>query len=264
MSTSFSDINIINIDQDHMLGRIHSMTSGSVVDGPGIRHVIFLQGCQFKCLYCHNRDTWDMQAGKLYSVAELMDEVLSYARFYDSSNGGVTISGGEALLQPEFVNLMFRQLKKMGIHTCLDTNGNVSDQLYSGCLDEILSNTDLVMLDIKHIDKDQHLHLVGTDNQRPLSFAKYLSENHHKTRIRYVVVPGYTDDKKDLQQLAEFISTLNNIERVELLPYHRMGKNKWIELEQNYPLKEVNPPTKEEMNEIRYFLETNYQFKVLL
>ena len=169
MATPFSGINIIDLDQEHMLGRVHSMVAGSVVDGPGIRHTIFLQGCQFKCLYCHNRDTWDLHTGQLFKVSELVDEVLSYAAFMDKSRGGVTVTGGEPMLQAQFVGLLFKQLHKMGINTCLDTNGYASKHIYGEVLDSLLENTDLVMLDIKQMDNEKHKLLV--DNRKGRSLA---------------------------------------------------------------------------------------------
>lgn len=261
---SFSEINIIDIDQEHMLGRVHSMISGSVVDGPGIRHVIFLQGCQFKCLYCHNRDSWDLDAGSLYKVSELVEECLAYATFMDKSSGGVTVSGGEALLQAPFVALLFKKLKRMGIHTCLDTNGYAQKQFYPDVIDDLLDHTDLVMLDIKHMDDDKHIELAGVSNKTTLKFARYLSEKNQLTRIRYVLVPGYTDDENDVRALAEFVSGLNNIQLVELLPYHRMGKKKWLELGETYPLEGVEPPSAASIARIKTILEHDYGLKVLV
>ncbi|PCK06915.1 MAG: pyruvate formate-lyase 1-activating enzyme [Alteromonadaceae bacterium] len=247
-----------------MLGHVHSLVAGSVVDGPGIRYVIFLQGCQFRCQYCHNRDTWDMREGKLYSVAELVDETLKYTRFFDRSHGGVTVTGGEALLQATYVDLLFKQLHKMDIHTCLDTNGYASPQLYRGVLDSLLDNTDLVLLDIKQMDPKKHLALTEVDNERTLTFAKHLAEREQTTRIRYVVVPGFTDDLDDIRQMADFIAPMKNIERVELLPYHAMGEHKWQDLGFDYPLKDVPSPTAEKMQQIKSMLEIQYGFRVLL
>lgn len=259
-----SELNIIDIDQEHMLGRVHSMIAGSVVDGPGIRHVIFLQGCQFQCLYCHNRDSWDLKAGTLYKVSELVEECLPYANFMDTSKGGVTVSGGEPLLQAPFVSLFFSKLKKMGIHTCLDTNGYASTQLYNGVLDQLLSYTDLVMLDIKHIEDEKHRILTGVTNESTLRFADYLSQKNINTRIRYVLVPGYTDDLDDVRKLAQFIKPMNNVGLVELLPYHRMGKKKWTELGEEYPLDDLEPPSQDIITGVKSVLEDEYGLRVLV
>lgn len=264
MITPFSDINIIDVDQEHMLGRVHSMIAGSVVDGPGIRHVIFLQGCQFKCIYCHNRDTWDINEGHLFTVSELVDEVLSYATFMDKSRGGVTVTGGEPILQPQFVGLLFKQLHKMGIHTCLDTNGYASKHIYGTVLDSLLEYTDLVMLDIKHINNEKHNILTGIDNDIPLAFAKHLHHIKQPARIRYVVVPGYSDAIDDIRQLAEFIAPMENIQMLELLPYHRMGRKKWLDLDQPYQLDNIEPPAPNFMRKIKTMLETDYGLNVLL
>ncbi|MFT7558835.1 MAG: pyruvate formate lyase activating enzyme [Flavobacteriales bacterium] len=261
---SFSDLNIIDIDQEHMLGRVHSVITGSVVDGPGIRQVIFLQGCQFQCKYCHNRDTWDMHQGKLYSVAELINDVLAYTSFMDSSDGGVTITGGEAMLQAEFVALLLNKLKKMGIHTCFDTNGYVSKHIYGPLLDYLLDSADLVMLDIKQMDPAKHLALTGVSNERTLEFEKHLETVNQLTRIRYVVVPGHTDDEQDIRRLAEYIAPMKNIERIELLPYHKMGDSKWSEFGSENPLKGVVSPTIEKMKALKYMLEKDYGLNVLL
>lgn len=261
---SFADIKLIDIDQEHMLGRVHSMIAGSVVDGPGIRHVIFLQGCQFKCLYCHNRDSWDLDAGTLYKVSELVEESLAYASFMDKSKGGVTVSGGEALLQAPFVAMLFEKLHKMGIHTCLDTNGFAQSQYYPQVMDHLIDNTDLVMLDIKQMDDDKHVALTGVSNKTTLKFARYLSDRNQLTRIRYVLVPGYTDSLENIHQLAEFAKALNNIQLIELLPYHRMGKKKWEELGQAYPLNDVCPPSVESIAQVKRILEKDYSLKVLV
>ncbi len=261
---SFADINIIDVDQEHMLGRVHSMVAGSVVDGPGIRYVIFLQGCQFKCLYCHNRDTWNRDQGSLFTVSEVVDECLSYSTFMDNSRGGVTVTGGEPLLQAEFVALFFKKLHSMGVHTCLDTNGHASKQLYKSVLAQLLKHTDLVMLDIKHMDNDKHRHLTGVDNEATLRFARYLEEMNQLPRIRYVVVPGYTDDLEAIRSLAEYIVPMENVERVELLPYHRMGHKKWLDLNEKYVLENTKPPTNIAMKKIKRLLEGDYNLKVLL
>ncbi|WP_221628010.1 pyruvate formate-lyase-activating protein [Teredinibacter franksiae] len=258
----FQDINIIDIDQEHMLGRIHSFENSSALDGPGLRVVVFMQGCQFRCKYCHNRDSWDLHAGSLYSVAEVVEKVLPFRPFLNASNGGVTVSGGEAVLQAEFVTMLFKKLKKLGFHTCLDTNGYVSNHLYGEKLDELLKYTDLVLLDLKHIDRRKHEELVGVSNDKPRNFARYLSDIGHPAWIRHVLVPGYTDEEEDLRALAQFLAPMKNIQKVEILPYHRMGKDKWEEMGFEYPLGDLEPPPREQVSGIVEMFKQEYGLNV--
>lgn len=183
-----------------VIGRIHSFESCGTVDGPGIRFITFFQGCLMRCLYCHNRDTWDTHGGKEVTVDELMKEVVTYRHFMNASGGGVTASGGEAILQAEFVRDWFRACKKEGIHTCLDTNGFV--RRYDPVIDELLEVTDLVMLDLKQMNDEIHQNLVGVSNHRTLEFARYLSNKDIKVWIRYVVVPGWSDDDDSAHRLV--------------------------------------------------------------
>lgn len=227
-------------------GRIHSYESCGTVDGPGIRFIIFLQGCLMRCQYCHNRDTWDLHDGKEVTVEEIISEAKSYRHFMNASGGGVTCSGGESMLQPEFVRDFFRAAQAEGIHTCLDTNGYI--RKHSEVIDEVLDATDLVMLDLKQLDDSIHQDLVGVSNKRVLDFARYLQKIDQKTWIRYVIVPGFTDDEKSARELGEFIKGMSNIEKIELLPYHKLGAHKWEALGFDYPLEGVNPPTKETMD----------------
>ncbi len=212
---------------DELLGRIHSLETLGTVDGPGIRFVVFMQGCPLKCKYCHNRDTWEINSGKTYTVDELIKKILRSKSYFEASGGGVTVSGGEPLLQVEFVTELFKRLKEKNIHTALDTAGSlpINDKIK-----ELLKYTDLVLLDIKHIDKEKSIDLIGTSNKNNLNFAKYLSNNRIPMWIRQVLVPGYTDDKQDLLKLKEFISSLNSVKKVEILPYHNLGKFKWEKL----------------------------------
>ncbi|WP_417345673.1 pyruvate formate lyase 1-activating protein [Ferrimonas sp.] len=236
-------------------GRIHSWESCGTVDGPGIRFIVFMQGCLMRCKYCHNRDTWDLNDGKVVTVDEVMDQVDSYRYFFEASGGGVTASGGEAILQPEFVAELFRRCKEHEIDTCLDTNGMVRH--YTPAIDALLDNTDLVMLDLKQIKDDVHRNLVGVSNKRPLQFAEYLAKRNQRTWIRYVVVPGYTDDNESAQELAEFVAAkLPNVELVELLPYHELGKHKWTALGEEYELDGVKPPSGETMERIKGIFES--------
>ncbi len=230
------------------VGRIHSFESCGTVDGPGIRFIIFLQGCLMRCMYCHNRDTWDSKKGKEVTVDELVEEAKSYRHFMKASGGGITCSGGEALLQPEFVRDFFRAAQAEGMHTCLDTNGYV--RKHTPVIDEVLAASDLVMLDIKQMKDDIHQEFIGVSNTRVLDFARYLHKLGQKTWLRYVVVPGYTDDEESAQMLGEFIKDMDNIEKIELLPYHRLGAHKWQAMGLEYPLENVNPPSKETMEKI--------------
>ncbi|HFE47720.1 MAG TPA: pyruvate formate lyase 1-activating protein [Chromatiaceae bacterium] len=229
-------------------GRIHSFESCGAVDGPGIRFIVFTQGCLLRCQYCHNRDTWDIHAGREVSVDEIMKEALCYRHFMNASGGGITLSGGEPMLQPEFVRDLFSAARAEGIHTCLDTNGVMRKRM--PLIDEVLDVTDLVMLDLKQIDEAIHKVLVGTPNRHILDFARHLHERGQKTRIRYVVVPGFTDDEPSAHRLGQFIVGMDNIETVELIPYHELGRHKWESLGHAYPLEGVKPPPRETIERI--------------
>lgn len=235
-----------------MNGKIHSIETFGTVDGPGIRFVVFMQGCTLKCKYCHNRDTWDTHAGTPTSVSELIKEILKYKSYMDNSGGGVTVSGGEPLLQTEFVTELFKELKALGIHTALDTAGSIP---LSDSIKELLKYTDLVLLDIKHINDEKCINLTGFTNKHTLEFAKYLNNINLPVWIRQVLLPTYTDDKFDLLDLKKFISTLNNVEKVEILPYHNLGKFKWDEIGDTYELENINPPSLEEIDKAKKLLE---------
>ncbi len=235
--------------------RFHSYESCGTVDGPGIRFILFLQGCLMRCKYCHNRDTWDLQGGNEITVEELMKEVVTYKHFMNATGGGVTASGGEAVLQMEFVRDWFKACKAEGINTCLDTNGFVRS--YDHVVDEMLEVTDLVLLDLKQLNDDIHKNLIGVSNKRTLEFAQYLHKKNKPTWVRYVVVPGYTDDDDSVHRLGKFIEGMDNIEKVELLPYHRLGEHKWTTLGEEYELADVLPPSKEKLEHIQKIL-TSY------
>lgn len=234
-----------------MVGKIHSIETFGTVDGPGIRFVVFMQGCSLKCKYCHNRDTWDVHGGKEISLEELIKEISKYKSYMDNSGGGVTISGGEPLLQADFVTELFKNLKEMKIHTAIDTAGSLP---ISSQIKELLKYTDLVILDIKHIDDEKSKALTGISNKNNLEFAKYLSNVNIPVWIRQVLVPGYTDDKFDLQKLKNFIDSLNNVENIEVLPYHNLGKFKWEEIEGKYELENVTPPSEEDIQKAKNIL----------
>lgn len=242
-----------------IVGRIHSFESFGTVDGPGIRFIVFFQGCLMRCLYCHNRDTWDLKAGREITVPELMQEIVSYKHFIVPNGGGVTASGGEAILQAYFVKKWFKACKNEGIGTCLDTNGYARN--IDETIEELMTYTDLVMLDLKQLNDEIHQKLVGVSNQRVLNFAKYLQKINKRTWIRYVVVPGWSDDDASVHLLGQFLQGMENVEKIELLPYHRLGAYKWEEFGEKYPLENVEPPPKETLTQIQSILE-NYGHSV--
>ncbi|ACL71061.1 pyruvate formate-lyase-activating protein [Halothermothrix orenii] len=228
-------------------GLIHSVESMGVHDGPGIRYVVFTQGCPLRCQYCHNPDTWMRKAGKRVEAGELLLRVLKCKPYMDSSGGGVTISGGEPTLQPGFVRELLKACKEQGIHTALDTSGYVTPEVFSS----ILPYIDLVLLDIKHIKEEKHRDLTGVSNERTLELISLLEKEKQPYWIRHVIVPGITDNRDDLNQLASYLSNLNGLERVELLPYHRLGVYKWQELGYEYRLEGIEPPSRGQMQEIK-------------
>lgn len=228
------------------MGRIHSFESFGTVDGPGIRFVVFLQGCPLRCQYCHNPDTWG-SGGTEYSVDEVVARILRYKNYF-GDKGGVTVTGGEPLLQIDFVIELFIALKNKGVHTCVDTSGitfKAEDKASVDKHTKLLSVTDLFLLDIKHIDEDACKKLTGQSNKNTLAFARFLSENGKKMWIRQVLIPGITDDEESLRRTRAFIDTLQTVEKVEVLPYHTLGINKYKQLGIEYPLEGVQAPTKE-------------------
>ncbi len=235
-----------------MKGRINSFESLGAVDGPGIRFVIFMQGCPLKCKYCHNRDTWNINDAKeIVTVDEMINKIIRYKPYIVASNGGVTVSGGEPLLQLNFVTQLFKELQKLNIHTALDTAGSIP---INDKIEELLKYTNLVILDIKHIDDEKAKNLTSLSNKNNLDFARYLDEHHIPVWIRQVLVPGYTDDENDLRKLKAFIDTLSNVERTEILPYHKLGEYKWEALGEKYPLQGVEAPSKEEIQKAKEIL----------
>ena len=230
--------------------KVHSIESFGTVDGPGIRFVLFLQGCHLQCKYCHNRDTWDINGGSYKSLDSIFEKIMNYKN-YIYPNGGVTITGGEPLLQVKFLIELFSKLKQENIHTCIDTSGMVA---LTENIKKVLSLTDLVLLDIKHIDDKKCKELVGKSNKLELNFAKYLSDNGIKMWIRQVLIPGYTDAPEDLLKLKDFLSTLKTVEKIELLPYHDMGKFKWKKLGLSYALENVPNATTEDVQKAKEIL----------
>ncbi len=230
--------------EKQIYGNIHSLESCGTVDGPGIRFVVFTQGCPMRCQYCHNPDTWAIEENKKISVKEILDEYDGVKEFL--RNGGLTVTGGEPLLQLDFVTELFKQAKEKNIHTALDTSGILFNRKNTKKIDELLKYTDLVLLDIKHIDDIEHKKLTGISNMNILDFAKYLSEKNMPVWIRHVVVPQITYNEKYLKELGKFLSTLKNIKALDILPYHNMAIPKYENLGIDYPLKDIPPLTKEE------------------
>ncbi len=219
-------------------GRIHSVETCGTVDGPGLRFVVFTQGCPLRCLYCHNPDCQSVDGGKQVTVDALLAEIKTYKSYL--RRGGVTVSGGEPLLQPEFVEALLHGCKQAGLHTALDTSGYIATPPAS-----LLAQVDLVLLDIKSFDPQIYTHTTQVSVSPTLNFARYLNEIHKPVWIRFVLVPGLTDAISNVEGLADFIAPLNNVERVEVLPFHKLGEYKWEQLEYTYQLKETQIPTSE-------------------
>jgi len=229
-----------------LIGKIHSIETLGTVDGPGIRYVIFMQGCNFRCAYCHNPDTWDCDCGSKMSVQQLIEDICKYKRYIE----GVTVTGGEPLLQIDFVTELFERVKAEGLSTCIDTNGSVFDINNPDLLnkfDKLLEVTDLVMLDIKHIDGSAHINLTGSDNDKVLNFAKYLSGKNISMWLRYVLVPTINDDMQSLIKWRNFAEKLQNVEKIEVLPYHRMAIEKYAKMGIDYRFKNIQEPTEEQI-----------------
>lgn len=224
-------------------GRVHSIETFGTVDGPGIRFILFMQGCPLRCKYCHNRDTWDVKGGTEYTPDEIIEQVKKYSSYMKFSGGGLTVSGGEATLQPEFLKELFKKAQENEIHTCLDTSGFVNIDV----IDPVLDYTNLVLLDLKHMVPEKCKDLVGVSIDKTLEFAKHLSDRNIPVWIRHVLVPGVTDDIENLELMGKFISTLKNVDRVELLPYHTLGVHKWENMGFEYELKGVPDATTEDI-----------------
>src|SRR5574344_288764 len=227
-----------------MNGKIHSFESFGTVDGPGIRFVVFMQGCYLQCKFCHNRDTWNITAGTTYTPQDVFNKIIKYKNYFIYSNGGVTISGGEPLLQSDFLIELFKLLKQEKIHTAIDTSGNLE---ITDSIKTLINLTDLFLLDIKCINSDICKELTGKDNKNELEFARYLSKHNKPMWIRQVLVPGITDKPNDLRNLNKFLSSLTTIKKFEFLPYHDAGKFKWIELGLKYPLDNTPIATNEDI-----------------
>jgi pyruvate formate lyase activating enzyme len=233
-------------------GYVHSTIPSGSVDGPGIRFVLFVSGCPLRCLYCHNPDTWDLKSGTWRSVNDVVAEIGKYAGFLKCT-GGLTVSGGGPLMQAKFVHEVMRRCKReYGLHTALDTTGLLSKHLPDAWFDAV----DMVLLDIKHIDPEKHKLLTSVPLQPVLDFARRLARMSKPVWIRHVLVPGYTDDYDDVEKLADFVAGLKNVERVEVLPFHKMGEYKWKELGFQYELGETPAPTEETVERVRHQFES--------
>lgn len=211
-----------------MIGHIHSTESFGAADGPGVRFIVFMQGCHMRCRYCHNPDTWKMDGGDEVTADEILKRALRFKPYW-GKDGGITISGGEPLLQIDFVIELFKKAKELGINTCIDTAGNpfTKEEPFFSKFEELMKYTDLLLLDLKEINPARHKDLTGFDNSNIIEMAKYLSEINKPVWIRHVLVPEHSDFDEDLDALGDFIDTLSNVDRVEILPYHTLGKFKW-------------------------------------
>lgn len=234
-------------DKTPIIGRIHSLESCGTVDGPGVRFVVFMQGCVLRCQYCHNPDTWDVSKGSTYTVDELMKEIVSYKSFMNFSGGGVTLTGGEPLLQAEFVLEVAKKCRENGINVAVDTSGFV----WNKHVEEVLDYTDIVLLDIKNYDKGVYKLLTGVSLEPTLAFLDRLKEKNINTWIRYVVVPNLTDNLSAIEELSAHLSNYPNISRVEVLGFHKMGEYKWEELGLEYKLADTKEPSRALLEEVK-------------
>lgn len=237
----------MNSEDSNTFGWIHSTLPGAAVDGPGLRYLIFMSGCAFRCLYCHNPDTWKLKAGTKTSLATILSGIHSYLPFL-KAGGGLTVSGGEPLTQEAFVHRLFLRVKEeWNLHTALDTQAYLAPKLPDSWFDPV----DLLLLDLKHIQDDAHKELTAFSNKTILESAQRFSRMGKKMWIRHVVVPGYTDNPSDARALARFVRELDGVERVEILPFHQMGAHKWRELGLEYRLKDTPPASEELCNRIK-------------
>lgn len=246
------------MNQSKILGNIHSIETMGTFDGPGIRFVIFFQGCPFRCKFCHNRDTWTTNENKLMSVEEILTEFNKFKHFY--TQGGITVSGGEPLLQINFLIELFKKAKELNIHTCIDTSGATFNFNKTKDFDELFKYVDLVLLDIKHIDNLKHQDLVGFSNQNVLDFASYLNKLQIPTIIRHILLPTINSSVEMLLRLRSYLDRLDNVVGIDVLPYHKHGILKWIKLGLNYELNEIEEPTQAEIKLAEEILTKNYNY----
>ena len=232
---------------DDLVGYVHSIEVGSTVDGPGIRFVLFLTGCPLRCQFCHNPDTWHKQNGRQVTLDRMMKEIGKYVRVLKISQGGITISGGEPVLQNAFTTRVFRRCKALGLHTCLDTSGRLGERLSDAELDDI----DLQLLDIKSGIPETYLRVTGQPLEPTLVYARRLSDLERPIWVRFVLVPNLTDDYDNVEKVADICAGLKSLERVEILRFHQMGKDKWQKLGVEYRLEDTEPPTPELAERVR-------------
>lgn len=246
---------MVNVMKDPKIGRVHSIESFGLVDGPGVRCVVFLQGCKLRCKYCHNPETWSLQEGKDWDVKELFDYVYRFHNYW-RDNGGITFSGGEPLLQLDFLIEFFKLAKQKNVHMAIDTAGQPfsMDAEYLSRFNELMELTDLFILDLKTFYSDRHKDLTGQVNENILQMAGYLSEHGKKMWIRHVLVPELTDDEQELKDMRQFIDSLSGVERVEVLPYHTLGLFKWEKMGVKYPLESARTPNQEEIDKAEEIL----------
>lgn len=239
---------------ENIVGKIHSFETLGAVDGPGIRFILFMQGCHLRCKFCHNRDTWNFEGGKDYTVNEIYEKIIRYKNYFLASNGGVTASGGEPLLQIDFLIALFTKLKNAGISTAIDTSGiiKITDKVK-----ELINLTDLFLVDIKSINDDICKNLTGHSNKKELEFIKYLDSIGKEIWIRQVIIPTITDKEEDLYKLRDFINSINNITKVDLLPYHDLGKYKWLELNETYELENIRNADNNDILRVKNILENS-------
>jgi len=233
-----------------MTGHIHSIETAGMVDGPGIRYVVFFAGCQLRCLYCHNPDTWDRGAGKSMTVDALLADIAKYRSYMQTSGGGVTFTGGDPLAQPEFLLAMLRACRERGIHTAVDTAGYVRDAEKSR-VREILALTDLLLLDIKSANADKFAKITGVSQESTLNLLRLSGEMGVPVWVRHVIVPGLTDGEDELAALGQLVRQYDNVEKVDLLPFSKLGEHKWAKVGREYTLANVQPPTEAEMARAR-------------
>ena len=255
-SRAFAKAFLLYKTEDFMQGYIHQLESFGCADGPGSRFIIFFAGCPLRCLYCHNPDTWDMTKGKLYTAEELLKEAES-CRAYWGKKGGITVSGGEPLFQIDFLIELFTKAKEKGINTCIDTSGSpfTKEGEWFQKFQKLMDVTDILLMDIKHIDEDEHKKLTGQSGKNIIEMFRYLDEINKPIWIRHVLVPGITDNDEYLTKTRDFIRTLHNVKRVEILPYHGLGIIKYKEMNIDYPLKDLESPTKERVENAKKILE---------
>lgn len=227
-------------------GFVHSFQTGSGVDGPGVRLVAWLSGCQFQCVYCHNPDTWKITNGMPVTLTRAVEVVNQYRHDLRTMKGGLTISGGEPLMQHRFVLKLCAATQKAGVHTAVETNGYLGDRL----TDEDLAKIDLVMLGLKAVEPDLHRRLTGKDVEPVRAFARRLADRSKPVWVRFVIVPGWTDDMGEVGRMADFAASLGNVKRVDVLPFHQLGRFKWEKLGMEYPLRDAQPPSREKVEEV--------------